>query len=232
MSQRKNFLLIGNSRLHWANCVKNITQFTHSPTNESLPQDISLEDTIWASVGHTQLTTLKKENEIKLENIPLNKMPSYFGIDRALGCFAALNIANNPLKKNLLIADLGTTLSISKIDSIGNIIGGQLVPGLLTQLKAMDKETKNLQAPSQIAIPKQDFLLDTKQAMIKGVSNSLIGAINLSFNPKKDILILCGGDSKLIGKKIMALNYGHTIIEPNLVMRGMIKLTEEKDLFN
>ena len=226
MRGEKHYLLIGNTRLHWASCVKHTTQFTHSFANEALPQDISIEDTIWASVGQNRLSTLKKENEIKTKYIPLKNMPSYFGVDRALGCFAALTIIENPHNKNLLIADLGTTLSISKVDSSGRIIGGQLIPGLLTQLKAMERHTKSLQLPSQIAIPEQNFLLETKLAMLKGVANSLIGAIQLSFDPEQDILILCGGDCKLIGEKIMSLNNGKIIIEPNLVMQGMIQLAK------
>ena len=227
----EHYLLIGNTRLHWANCVQNTTEFTHSLTNEALPQHISIEDTIWASVGQTRLSTLKKENEIKTETVPLKNMPSYFGVDRALGCFAGLKIIKNPFKKNLLIADLGTTLAISKVDSLGRIIGGQLIPGLLTQLKAMERYTKSLQLPSQIAIPEESFLLETKQAMLKGVANSLIGAIQLSFDPEKDILIICGGDCKLIGEKIMSLNNGQIIIEPNLVMQGMIQLTKYHESF-
>ena len=62
--------------------------------------------------------------------------------------------------------------------------------------------------------------------MLKGVANSLVGAIQLSFDPEKDILILCGGYCKLIGDQIMSLNNGQIIIEPNLVMQGMIQLTK------
>ena len=57
--------------------------------------------------------------------------------------------------------------------------------------------------------------------MLKGVSNSLIGVINLSFDPEKDILIMCGGDSELIGNGLKQKNK-EIIIAPNLVMQGMI----------
>ena len=57
--------------------------------------------------------------------------------------------------------------------------------------------------------------------MLKGVSNSLIGLINLSFNPEKDILIICGGDSELIGDLLKQKNKD-IIISPNLVIKGMI----------
>ena len=57
--------------------------------------------------------------------------------------------------------------------------------------------------------------------MLKGTYNSLLGVINLSFNPVKDILILCGGDSELIGSGFKQKNK-EIIIAPDLVMQGMI----------
>ena len=48
-----------------------------------------------------------------------------------------------------------------------------------------------------------------------------MGMINLSFNPTKDILIICGGDSELIGNLLKQRNK-KIIIAPNLVMQGMI----------
>jgi len=138
---------------------------------------------------------LKKENEIKTKDINLSNLPDYFGIDRALACLAALKIIKNPLKKDFLIADFGTILSITKLNSNGSVIGGQLIPGFLTQLKSMEQNTKNLKVPEKYDIPINDFLINTEGAILKGVINSLTGVINSLFNPANDILIICGGDS-------------------------------------
>ena len=51
--------------------------------------------------------------------------------------------------------------------------------------------------------------------------SSLTGLINNAFNPLKDILITCGGDSKLI-TKILKVKNKDIIYAPNLVMEGMI----------
>ena len=85
----------------------------------------------------------------------------------------------------------------------------------------MEKSTKNLKAPKEYQIPIQNFVINTEDSMLKGVHNSLIGVIDQSFNPKKDILILCGGDSELIGSRFKKKNK-ETIIAPDLVMQGMI----------
>ena len=216
-----NFLLVGNSRLHWAEYSENEYKFFHTKKNDQIPKNININEIIWASVGKHPSFILKKENEIQTKDIKLPNLPNFFGVDRALGCLAALKIIKNPLKKDLLIADFGTILSITKLSSNGFIIGGQLCPGFLTQLKSMNQNTKNLKIPKTYDIPTKDFLLNTENAILKGVINSLTGVINSSFNPLKDILITCGGDSQLITKSLITKNK-NIINAPNLVMEGMI----------
>jgi len=216
-----NFLLIGNSRLHWAQYSKNQSQFFHTKKEEKIPENIDINQLIWASVGELPNFLLRKENEIKTKDIQLSNLPDHFGVDRALACIAALKIIENPFKKDLLIADFGTILSITKLNSNGSIIGGQLIPGFLTQLKSMEQNTKNLKIPKKYDIPIKDFLVNTEEATLKGVINSLTGVINSLFNPEKDILIICGGDSQLITKSLKTQKE-NIINAPNLVMEGMI----------
>jgi len=216
-----NFLLVGNSRLHWAKYSKNQSKFFHTKKEQKIPENIDPEQLIWASVGKLPNFLLKKENEIKTKDIQLANLPDYFGVDRALACIAALNIIENPFKKDLIIADFGTILSITKLNSNGSIIGGELLPGFLTQLKSMEQNTKNLKVPKIYDIPIKDFLINTEEAMLKGVINSLTGVINSLFNPEKDILITCGGDSQLLTKSLKTQK-DNIINAPNLVMKGMI----------
>ncbi len=216
-----DYLLIGNSRLHWALRKDNSYEFFHTLFDQRFPENIHLKQLIWASVGKYPSSKLFKNNEISIKNLTLKIMPDHIGIDRALACFAAHKLIENKYKKNILIVDLGTTVSITKIDNKGNLIGGQLLPGFNTQLKSMDEKTKNLKYPENIFIPSNNFETKTNKAMLRGVYNSIFGAIKLSFNPKQDVLILCGGDSKFIGETIRK-EIKNIIIEPNLVMYGMI----------
>ena len=216
-----NFLLVGNSRLHWAKYSKNQSKFFHTKKEQKVPENIDLDQLIWASVGKLPNFLLKKENEIKTKDIQTSNLPDYFGVDRALACIGALKIIENPLNKDLLIADFGTILSITKLNSNGSIFGGQLIPGFLTQLKSMEQNTKNLKVPKKYEIPEKDFLINTDEAILRGVVNSLIGVIKSSFNPQKDILITCGGDSQLLTKSLKNQK-GNIINAPNLVMEGMI----------
>ena len=216
-----NFLLVGNSRLHWAQYSKNQSKFFHTKKEQKVPKNIDLDQLIWASVGKLPNFLLKKENEIKTKDIQLSNLPDYFGVDRALACLAALTIIENPFKKDLLIADFGTILSITKMNSNGSIIGGQLIPGFLTQLKSIEQNTKNLKVPKKYDIPIKDFLINTEEAILKGVINSLTGVINSLFNHERDILIICGGDSHVL-TKYLKTQKENIIDAPNLVMEGMI----------
>ena len=216
-----NFLLVGNSRLHWANYSQNKSKFFHTKKEYKVPANIDLDKLIWASVGKLPNLLLKEENEIKTKDIRLSNLPDYFGVDRALASLAALKIIENPFKKDLLIADFGTILSITKLNSNGSILGGQLIPGFLTQLKSMEQNTKNLKVPKKYDIPIKDFLINTEEAILKGVINSLTGVIDSLFNPTKDILVICGGDSELFTKSLKTKKE-NIINAPNLVMEGMI----------
>ena len=216
-----NFLLVGNSRLHQAKYSRNQSKFFHTKKEQKVPENIDLDQLIWASVGKIPNFLLKKENEIKTKDIQLSNLPDYFGVDRALACLAAINTIENPLKKDLLIADFGTILSITKLNSNGSILGGQLIPGFLTQLKSMEQYTKNLKVPKKFEIPSKDFLINTEEAILKGVINSLTGVIKNSFNPLKDILLTCGGDSEFLTKSLKSQEE-NIFNAPNLVMEGMI----------
>tara|TARA_Y100001978_G_C23701061_1_gene440972 strand:+ start:1272 stop:1964 length:693 start_codon:yes stop_codon:yes gene_type:complete len=226
MTTITNYLLVGNSRLHWAEKGDNKIRFSHSSVSQGFPKYKNTNNLIWASVGNHSKMFLNKSNEIKTTDLTMQKIPKHFGVDRALACFAAFKMIKNQCKKNIVIADLGTTLSITKISSNGDVIGGQLVPGFLTQLKSLEQNTKHLQLPPTFDIPKVNFLLSTEKAMLRGVYNSLLGAINLSFNENKDLLIICGGDAELIGKELQNTYNKNIKIKPNLVLTGMILFHE------
>ena len=223
-----SYLLIGNSRLHWALIDSNNKyKFTHTKTNDPFPKEIDFKKLMWASVGNYSTNKFEQKNQIKTKDFKLKNLPVHFGVDRALNCFSALRIISNKEAKDLIIADLGTTLTITKMNAKGEIIGGQLMPGFTTQLKSMEDSTKNLYSPKNLIIPKGNFLLSTHEAMLKGVFNSILGSINLSFNQEKDILILCGGDANLIGKTLTQKE-NQIIIEPNLSLIGMMLFSENK----
>ena len=65
------------------------------------------------------------------------------------------------------------------------------------------------------------FFNRNRRCDFKGVLNTLTELIKSAFNPINDILITCGGDSKLITEVLETKNT-EIIYSPNLVMEGMI----------
>tara|TARA_Y100000589_G_scaffold22451_1_gene18662 strand:+ start:85 stop:762 length:678 start_codon:yes stop_codon:yes gene_type:complete len=223
MTKIVDYLLIGNTRLHWASTQNYSYKFSHTLVNDSLPKNVDYKKLIWASVGNYPTNNFLKKNQVTIKDTNFKNIPSNIGIDRALVCFAAQRMIKNNLSKNILIVDLGTTVSMTKIDNRGNILGGKLFPGFAVQLKSMAQNTKNLAFPNKIFIPNNKFEISTSNAMLIGVYHSILGAINISFDRTKDILILCGGDANLIGSSLKK-EIKHFLIEPNLAMYGMIFL--------
>ncbi len=226
MNNIVDYLLIGNTRLHWAVNKNSSYKFSNTLVNDSLPKNIDFKKLIWASVGKYPTNNLLKKLQVTIKDINLKNMPHFIGIDRALASFAALSMFKSKLGKNLLIVDLGTTVSITKIDHQGNFLGGQLFPGFTTQLKSMEQSTKNLVYPNKLYIPNNKFEISTMNAMLRGVYNSIKGAISTAYDRRKDILILCGGDANLIGNPLKK-EINNLTIEPNLVMYGMIFLNKK-----
>ena len=64
-----NYLLVGNSRLHWAENLQTKYNFFHTQRNNKVPNNINLNKLIWASVGKLPDFCLKQEN--KLPSHPL-----------------------------------------------------------------------------------------------------------------------------------------------------------------
>ena len=85
----------------------------------------------------------------------------------------------------------------------------------------MEQNTKNLKVPKKYDIPIKNFLINTEEAILKGVINSLTGVINSLFDPTEDILVICGGDSEFITKSLKTQKE-NIINAPNFVMEGMI----------
>ena len=69
-----NLLLVGNSRLHWAKYSKNQSKFFHTKKEQKVPENIDLDQLIWASVGKLPNFLLKKENIINAPNLVMEGM--------------------------------------------------------------------------------------------------------------------------------------------------------------
>ena len=220
-------LLIGNTRWHWGEKEKNSWHFSHSYPDKQKLDTLSQSLIAWAAVGPIpKEVSLNPTQRISINNVPLKNLPPSLGIDRALAAWSAFKQTkrsqNN--KSDLLIADAGTVLSLTKITQNGEFAGGQLVPGLRMQLAAMTQGTANLPDPGHHKNKELlDFPVETKEAMLKGSLQALIGVLSEAHKLSKTPLWLCGGDAPLLkeGLKKQKIDIIHN---PNLVLEGLVDI--------
>ena len=181
----------------------------------------------WAAVGQIpRHVSLQPANRIHLKDVPLKKVPPWLGIDRALAGWGAFAKAKSSTSNSseMLVADAGTVLSLTRISANGEFTGGQLAAGLRLQLSAMSEGTENLKdpGPSKSSCI-QKFPLTTSEAMHKGSLQSLLGIIVEALRGTEMPLWLCGGDGHLLYPELKSRNL-KIFHHPNLVLEGMVNL--------
>ena len=229
MDSEKNYLMIGNTRWHWASKIQEKWKYFHTSPNPIEFRDKDYSQLSWAAVGpipeNIKLCPSKKFN---LNDIPLINLPSNLGIDRALASWSAFKKQSylKNKEKDIVVIDAGTILSITKITKRGEYVGGQLISGLRLQLSSMANGAVNLKTPDIKKIPKETFQYETNNAMIRGSINGLIGLILQIHEETKLPIWLCGGDAKIILNELKNknININHY---PNLVLEGMIDIDQK-----
>ena len=203
------WLVIGNSRWHWAapdpRTPGALIRWETAPPPESLPPGAA--PLAWAAVGPVPDTAgLSPTSRLALSEVPLDGMPPWLGIDRALACWWAWRRWPGPL----LVADAGTVLSLNRMAASGRFSGGRLLAGLALQWQAMAAGTVAL--PDTLTAPgsgfaalgrggQQPWPLETQEAMLVGVSQGLAAAIvaaTLECGQDGLRLVLTGGDAPIL----------------------------------
>ena len=229
MFLEKNYLMIGNTRWHWATKIQEDWKYFHTTPNPIEFKDKNYSELSWASVGpipeHLKLCPSKK---INLDDVPLINLPSNLGIDRALASWSAYKKQSSFKSKeqDLIIIDAGTIMSITKITKKGVFAGGQLISGLRLQLSSMANGSLNLENPIIKTIPIETFQHETKNAMVRGAINGLLGLILKIFEETKLPIWMCGGDAPLILNELKNTNIDINYC-PNLVLEGMIDIDQK-----
>jgi type III pantothenate kinase len=179
------WLLIGNSRWHWASQDQEGWRSWHAPPGLA---GSSLADgrlAGWAAVGPIpDQVGLDGRARIGLADIPLQAMPPWLGVDRALVGWRAWQLSGSPV----LVADAGTALSLTRVDAGGRFVGGRLMAGAALQLRALGEGTAQLpQARNHHGMPDGPWPLapglwpiETEVAMASGVLWGLAAAVAIA----------------------------------------------------
>ena len=146
---------------------------------------------------------------------------SGMGTDRRLGLIAATKIVSTPI----ITIDFGTCITINIVDSNYKCLGGQILPGLITQTKALNTFTSAL---PQIILNYNGELFgnNTESAINTGIMNITLKGINAHildicskvFPNHQPSIILTGGISELANKFPFTFPYK---LDDSLVMKGI-----------
>ena len=170
-------LLIGNSRWHWAElepgsgalrCWHTAPESSLDPAKGGLLQ-------AWAAVGALPVQLASgSARRIALEDVPLQGLPPWLGIDRALVGWRAWQQQGAAV----LVADAGTALSLTRVSADGGFSGGLISAGVALQLRALTGSTAQLPfvnpAGAEIG---EAWPIHTEAAMAEGCRRGVAAAI-------------------------------------------------------
>lgn len=167
------WLLLGNSRWHWAADQQGQRHYW----SEAPASAVQAQPLAWAAVGPVP-EGLDPARRVGLGQIPLQDLPPWLGVDRALGGYEAWCRAAAPV----LVADAGTAFSLTWIDAQGRFAGGRLMAGAALQLRALHHGTLALPVVEPgvggwTAAQAGSWPRHTTAAMASGVLEGMAGAL-------------------------------------------------------
>lgn len=203
------WLLIGNSRWHWAEAAPTGLSLWHEAPAAGAATARAGSPLAWAAVGAVPADArLDEAGRLGLSEVPLRQVPPWLGIDRALGGWRAWQEQPD---QPVLVADAGTVLSLTRVDRTGGFRGGRLLAGVALQLRAMaagttalpDRSVGSMGLGSGEGGPRDPWPIATAAALEEGVVRGLAAAITAAAQEvltaeRECRLVLTGGDAPLL----------------------------------
>ena len=221
-------LLIGNSRWHWAEPDARSAglRFWHTAPAASLDQAGQERLQAWAAVGPLPLPLVSSPvRRIGLEDVPLQGLPPWLGIDRALVGWRALQQQGDAV----LVADAGTALSLTRVSREGRFGGGLISAGVALQLRALKGSTAQLPAVEPVAAASGEaWPIHTEAAMAEGCRRGVAAAIGQAWrlsccDGSVPSLWLTGGDAPFL-LPLLEEQQLKPVMAPDLALEAMAAL--------
>ena len=227
------WLLIGNSRWHWARgWPGHLHCWSEAPPGSEAWVDQALVERLshlrsWAAVGPLpSLLDLDPRKRLTVDRVPLAASPPWLGVDRALVGW----LAYQQSCEAVLVADAGTALSLTLVDGGGTFRGGRIQAGLALQLKALAGGTAHLPQlgfdQGAGATPLEAWPSQTSEAMLKGIRVGLTAAVLQGWHEAKTRFPQCqlwitGGDGSWLAAEI-GLPW-----KQNMALEALVALSSE-----
>lgn len=237
-----HWLLIGNSRWHWAVRQGNRPLQGWSESLEAGAarlQALAPDQLVaWAAVGRVPEPLLMQWlalRRVTAAHVPLVDAPPWLGVDRALAGWGAWHQSGG---SPVLVADAGTALSLTRVDGGGRFAGGRLLAGAGLQLRALGQSTVALPALSPGALVEGlaggDWPAATEQAIAVGVVRGLVAALLMAaceleqLGQRPPMLWLTGGDGPLLAP-LLQQGSKPWRLAPDLVLDALVALRPGPD---
>ncbi len=131
------------------------------------------------SCGVSKVVEMSHKTPLAIKN--LYGSPQTLGVDRLIVAAAA---AEKFPKKDIIIFDLGTAVTIDYVNTLGEFLGGSISPGLTMRFKALNHFTERLPLLSESEIESlydnysQEYVpRTTKEALFYGVVRGMVNEI-------------------------------------------------------
>lgn len=147
------------------------------------------------------------------------EIPSQLGSDRWAALIAARAIA----PEGCVVINAGTAMTVDALTADGVFLGGLIVPGLATMLRAL---AENTAAIGEGGGHYRDIPRNTPDAVYSGALSAMVGAVwhmnaLLAGEIKRaPTCLLSGGDAQLL----LPLLSGKTRMVDNLVLDGLLRI--------
>jgi type III pantothenate kinase len=146
--------------------------------------------------------------------------PERLGVDRWLGMIAARAARHSAL----LVAGVGTAMTLDAVDADGMHLGGLIVPGLATMKESLLAGTAGIRDAGDAVVAPPLFATDTGAAVHTGAMHALASLIERAVDEVEQRctasakVLLTGGD----GARIEPMIARSTEVIPDLVLRGLV----------
>jgi len=156
------------------------------------------------------------------------RQPRRLGVDR----WVAMIGAYQRYRKAVCVVDAGTAVTIDAVDSNGQHLGGQILPGVSLMMSALHEDTSDLpsvkRTPKAAAEALPGFAASTAGAIGNGALAAVCGAVERAMSGLKrasyrPVLVLTGGDAS----RILAVLDAKAEHRPNLVLEGLAIMAQD-----
>ena len=171
------------------------------------------------ALGIGQVSIVGLDVRVPLKN--RYRYPRQVGQDRLVGAYAAWRT----FKRDCIVVDFGTSISIDVVTKRRAYLGGIIAPGPGISLDALATRTALL---PKVALKKPPELLgrDTANSIRSGIlygcvalCDGLVAQLKRRYAPKA-VVVATGGASPLIAKRARTIDH----LKPHLVLEGLHRL--------